>query len=89
MDKKKEIAVALKYEQDKNVAPLVLAKGEGYVAQKIKERAQDENIPTYEDEKLARQLNHLSIGEEIPPELYQVVAEILAFIIDLDKKNEK
>ncbi|WP_053957501.1 EscU/YscU/HrcU family type III secretion system export apparatus switch protein [Inediibacterium massiliense] len=82
---KKEIAVALKYEQDKNTAPLIVAKGEGYVAQKIKEKAKDENIPTYEDEKLARQLSHLAIGEEIPPELYEVVAEILAFIIDLDR----
>lgn len=88
MKKKKEIVAALKYEQEKNGAPVVIAKGEGYIAEKIKEIASELAIPTYKDEKLAKQLNHLSIGEEIPPELYQVVAEILAFIIQLDTLNK-
>ncbi|QXM05774.1 EscU/YscU/HrcU family type III secretion system export apparatus switch protein [Crassaminicella indica] len=86
--KNKEIAVAIKYDQEKNAAPAVIAKGEGHIAKKIKEIATEMNIPTYKDEKLVKQLNNLAIGEEIPPELYQVVAEILAFIIRLDTKGE-
>ncbi|MCT4606703.1 MAG: EscU/YscU/HrcU family type III secretion system export apparatus switch protein [Marinisporobacter sp.] len=85
---KKEIAAAIKYDQEKTSAPRVVAKGEGYIAQKIKEIASEMDIPTYKDEKLVKQLNNLAIGEEIPPELYQVVAEILAFIIRLDTKGE-
>lgn len=89
MDKDKKIAAAIKYDQEKNKAPKVIAKGEGYIAQKIKEIASELDIPTYKDEKLVKQLNNLSIGEEIPPELYQVVAEILAFVIRLDTREEK
>ncbi|QZY56618.1 EscU/YscU/HrcU family type III secretion system export apparatus switch protein [Crassaminicella profunda] len=85
---KKEMAAAIKYDQEKTAAPVVVAKGEGYIAKKIKEIASEMDIPTYKDEKLVKQLNNLSIGEEIPPELYQVVAEILAFIIRLDTKGE-
>ncbi|HHY91295.1 MAG TPA: hypothetical protein GX503_06475 [Clostridiales bacterium] len=84
---KKEIAAALQYNPTKAHAPTVIAKGRGIVAQKIKEIAQKNNVPIYKDEKLAEQLNALSIGEEIPPELYQVIAEILAFIIRLDTEE--
>ncbi|TCO79966.1 EscU/YscU/HrcU family type III secretion system export apparatus switch protein [Marinisporobacter balticus] len=89
MDKKKQTAAAIKYDKEHDKAPVIVAKGEGYIAQKIKEIASELDIPTYKDEKLVNQLNNLSIGEEIPPELYQVVAEILAFIIRLDTKEEK
>ena len=89
MNKKKEIVAAIKYEKEDHKAPVVVAKGEGYIAQKIKKIASELDIPTYKNEKLVNQLNNLSIGEEIPPELYQVVAEILAFIIRLDTKEEK
>lgn len=82
------MAAAIKYDQEKTSAPTVVAKGEGYIAQKIKKIASEMDIPTYKDEKLVKQLNNLAIGEEIPPELYQVVAEILAFIIRLDTKGE-
>lgn len=44
-------------------------------------------MPTYEDEKLSNQLYHLSIGDEIPPEMYQIVAKVLAFISQLDQKQ--
>ncbi|KXG75727.1 EscU/YscU/HrcU family type III secretion system export apparatus switch protein [Thermotalea metallivorans] len=88
MKEKKEIATALKYEANKDGAPQLIAKGQGDIARKIKEIARELNIPTYQDEKLARQLYHLSLGEEIPPELYQVVAEILAFIVELDMKED-
>lgn len=88
MKEKKEIAAAIQYNQDKDHAPRVVAKGKGDVAQNIKKLAKANDIPTYQDEKLARQLYNLSIGDEIPPELYHVVAEILAFIISLDTKEQ-
>ncbi len=88
MKEKKEIVAAIKYESDKNNAPQLVAKGEGEIARKIMDIAKELDIPTYQDEKLAKQLHHLALGEEIPPELYQVVAEVLAFIVDLDMKEE-
>lgn len=87
--KKKEMAAAIKYDTQTNNAPVVLAKGQGVIAEKIKSIAEELEIPTYKDEKLVQQLQLLSIGEEIPPELYQVVAEILAFIIDMDTLKDQ
>ena len=75
------LAVAVKYDADVNTAPVVLAKGEEYVAQKIKEVARENNIDIVENKPLARMLYHnVDIGAEIPPELYQAVAEVLAAI---------
>lgn len=75
------LAVALKYDAGAGTAPVVLAKGEGYVAQKIKELAKEHRIEVVEDKPLARMLYHnVEIGAEIPPELYQAVAEVLAMI---------
>lgn len=75
------LAVAVKYDADVNTAPVVLAKGEEYVAQKIKEVARENNIEIVENKPLARMLYHnVDIGAEIPPELYQAVAEVLATI---------
>ena len=82
--KKKTIANALKYSPVEDRAPKVVAKGKGFTAEKIKELAKENGIPVYKDEKLSKQLYNLSIGEEIPPELYDVVAEVLAFIAKLD-----
>ena len=75
------LAVALKYDADVSQAPVVLAKGEDYLAQKIKEVAKENNIAIVENKPLARMLfSNVDIGAEIPPELYQSVAEILAMI---------
>lgn len=75
------LAVAVKYDADVNAAPVVLAKGEEYVAQRIKEVARENNIKIVENKPLARMLYHnVDIGAEIPPELYQAVAEVLATI---------
>lgn len=82
--KKDKIASALKYEAGEE-APKLIAKGKGYVAEKILETAKENNIAIYKDERLAKQLEHLSLGEEIPQELYEVVAEILVYIAKLDK----
>lgn len=89
MDEKKPIrqnqkAVALKYDP-MDVAPKVVAKGSGYIAEKILEKGRDADIPVYKDEKLAEELTRLDLGEHIPPELYEVVAQVLIFISDLDK----
>ena len=80
------IAVALKYEFEDMEAPLLVAKGEGYVAQKIKEKAEEFEIEIVEDKPLARALNKTTeIGQQIPEDLYQAVAEILAFIYREDR----
>ena len=75
------LAVALKYDAQASTAPVVLAKGEDFLAQRIKEVARDNNIEIVENKPLARMLYHnVDIGAEIPPELYQAVAEVLAFV---------
>ena len=74
-------AVALKYEAKVSSAPVVLAKGEDYLAQKIKEVARENKIEIVENKPLARMLYHnVDVGAEIPPELYQAVAEVLAAV---------
>lgn len=75
------LAVAIKYEPEVHKAPVVLAKGEDYLAQKIREAAKENNIEIVENKPLARMLYaNVDIGGEIPPELYQAVAEILAMV---------
>lgn len=74
-------AVALKYEAETRSAPVVLAKGEDFLAQKIKEIAKENHIEIVENKPLARMLYHnVDVGAEIPPELYQAVAEVLAAV---------
>lgn len=75
------LAVAIKYEPEVHRAPVVLAKGEDYLAQKIRESARENNIEIVENKPLARMLYaNVDIGSEIPPELYQAVAEVLAMV---------
>jgi len=74
-------AVALKYDAEVSRAPIVVAKGEDFLAQKIKEIAKENKVPLVENKPLARMLYHnVDIGAEIPPELYQAVAEVLAMV---------
>ncbi len=81
------IAVALRYEPLKDIAPVVVAKGKGYLAEKIKEIAKEHNIPIKEDKLLARTLyENVEVGEVIPEDLYQAVASILA---QLDKFRKR
>jgi|LSQX01.1.fsa_nt_gb flagellar biosynthetic protein FlhB len=81
-------AVAIKYDQDEGDAPVVLAKGEGFIALKIKEIAKKENVQIIENKVVAQALYKTTeIGQEIPPELYQAVAEILAYIYRMDKRR--
>lgn len=77
-------AVAIKYDPEKGMAPIVTAKGADYMAKKIRETAKEYDVQIVENKPLARTLYAaVEIGDEIPPELYQAVAEILAFIYDL------
>lgn len=84
---KKELkyATALQYSPDTDAAPKVVAAGQGLVAEKIIEKAKEADVPVYQDKNLAKTLSALGIGEEIPPEIYEVVAEILIFIGSVDK----
>ena len=75
-------AVALKYEPNAGKAPVVIAKGADYLAFQIKDKAKEYNIAIVENKPLARILYHnINVGMEIPPELYQAVAEILATVM--------
>jgi flagellar biosynthesis protein len=84
--KKRKRAVALRYNAEKDTAPKVAAKGSGKVAEKILQIAKEYNIPLKEDPQLVEVLSTLDLYEEIPPELYRAVAEILAFVYRMTKK---
>ena len=88
-NKKVKTAVALAYDPNEDGAPKVIASGKGALAEKIIEQAKDNKIPVHEDDKLAETLSRLEIGEMIPPELYEVVAEILVFVDAMDKIKAK
>jgi len=83
-----DLAVALQYDNSVMEAPKLLAKGAGKIAKRIKELAEKHNIPIVENKELARSLYSLvEIGQEIPPTLYQAVAEVLAYIYKLKGNN--
>jgi len=81
-----KLAVALKYEDDGGDAPVVVASGRGEIAEKILEMAHQEKVPIYKDQSLAQVLASLELGTEIPPELYQAVAQVIAFVWKIDEK---
>ena len=77
-------AVAVQYDAEKAKAPIVLAKGEDFLAQKIKEVAKENHVEIVENKPLARMLYaNVDVGQEIPPELYQAVAEVLAMVYNM------
>ena len=81
------LAVALKYDKEVAEAPIVIAKGADYMAARIREAARENHIEIVENKPLARMLYHnVELGEQIPPELYQMVAEILAYVYGLQGK---
>jgi flagellar biosynthetic protein FlhB len=80
-------AVAIKYDADEADAPIVVAKGADYLAQKIKEIARDNDVEIVENKPLARMLYaNVEVGELVPPELYKAVAEVLAYVYHLKGK---
>lgn len=81
-------AIALEYDPSDD-APKVVASGRGILAEKIIEKAKESDVPIHRDDKLADTLSRLDIGDAIPPELYEVVAEILVFVDSMDKLKSK
>lgn len=83
---KRNKAVALKYNMEEDVAPVVIAAGYGDVAQRIIDLAEKQGIPVFRDESAASLLCMLDIGKNIPEELYQVVAAIYCQLLDTSEK---
>jgi flagellar biosynthetic protein FlhB len=81
------LAIALKYDPLEGSAPVVVAKGSRLIAARIRELAREHDIPIVENKPLAQNLYNLDLGDEIPAETYQAVAEILAYVYGLKKKN--
>ena len=88
-DKKTRKAVALGYDAKKAAAPKVVAKGEGNIARRIIELAEEHDIPVKDDPDLIEVLSKLDIDEEIPPEIYVAVAELLAFVYSVNSKKDR
>lgn len=86
--KKLKQAVALEY-NPQDAAPRIVATGVGAVAERIIEKAKETEVPVHLDDKLAETLSRLEIGDMIPPELYEVVAEILVFVDSMDRLQAK
>lgn len=82
----KKTATALSFDPKKDSAPVVKAAGAGLVAENIIKTAEEHQIPVIKDESLANSLARLSLGDVIPVELYEVVAQILVFIAKMDKR---
>ncbi len=80
-DLMRQKAVALKYNPDKNGAPVIVASGMGYLAEKITETAMAAGVPVYEDDSLATLLTQLKLGAEIPEELYQAIVDIYIYFL--------
>lgn len=87
-EKKIKQAIALEFDPE-DEAPRVIASGKGELAERIIEKAKEAAVPVHRDDKLAETLSRLEIGEMIPPELYEVVAEILVFVDAIDKIKAK
>jgi flagellar biosynthesis protein len=87
MSEKSKKAVALKYKSGEDDAPRVTAKGTGKVAEKIIQMAREHGIPVKDDPDLVEVLSRLDVNAEIPPKLYVVVAELLAFVYSLNRKK--
>ncbi len=80
-------AAAIKYNYETEDAPKIIAKGKGYVADAILKRGEEAHIPVYQDARLVEQLERLELGTEIPPYLYDLVAQVLVFIAKMDQKK--
>lgn len=87
-NKKPKQAIALEYNPEEE-APRIIASGRGALAERIIEKAKEADVPIHRDDKLADTLSRLEIGDMIPPELYEVVAEILIFVDSMDRIKAK
>ena len=82
-------AVALQYDAATDKAPRVIAKGRGQVAEKIMALAREHGIPMREDPELVQMLTQIDLDQAIPPSLYKVVAELLAFVYHLNQSYQR
>ena len=78
----KRTAVALKYDESNNIAPVVVASGAGYMAEKIIEIAVENKVPVFEDSSLSTILSQLDLGAEIPEELYKAIVDIYIYFLN-------
>ena len=85
---RKKRAVALHYGAD-DTAPVVVASGMGYLAEKIVDVAQANGVPVYEDDSLATILSQLRLGQEIPQELYQAIVDIYVYFLSFDPERSE
>jgi len=82
-------AVALKYDTNKNKAPVVIASGAGYIANKVVEIAEENGVPVYKDDSLSVILSQLDVGSEIPEELFSAIVDIYIYFLNFKlTKNE-
>lgn len=88
MNDETEIAIALKYDKEKDGAPRVVAKGMRIKAEKIREIAKQYNIPIMKNLPLANALYRVDVGQEVPEELYDAVAEVLNFVYALQQEQQ-
>lgn len=83
---KRKKAAAIKYDPGADDVPILSAYGEGHVAKRIIQTARDAGVPVMPDAGLASMLARLSVGDEIPPALYEVVAKVLVYVSELDSE---
>ena len=86
--KKVKIATALKYDSNYD-APIVTAAGIGLIADNIIEKAKENDVPVIQDEELSQLLASIDVGDSIPEELYEVVAKVIAYVMDVDNTLSK
>ncbi|MBF0610432.1 MAG: hypothetical protein G8345_01310 [Magnetococcales bacterium] len=85
-DQRRRQAVALRYQAGKDSAPKVVAKGQGRLAETILQKAKEAGVALVEDPDLVSLLGKIPVGENVPPDLYKAVAEILAYVYRINKK---
>lgn len=84
------LAVAIRYDRDQDGSPVLMAKGAEHIAGKIKERAEDFHIPIIENKPVARALySQVEVGDNVPADLYQAVAEVLVIVYEMEEKKKK
>lgn len=89
MTKNRKSASVLKYVENQDISPRLVAKGKGTIADQILKEAENHKIPIRKDPSLSELLSQLEINQTIPEELYQAVAEVFAFIYQLDRKTSQ
>ena len=88
-DQRKRTAVALKYDEFENAAPVVVASGSGYMAERIIEVASENNVPVFEDSSLSTLLSQLDLGVAVPEELYKAIVDIYLYFLNFLPKENK